>query len=69
MASKPFLPISKHITGFKSQLAAVWLVCGRKSRFHLHLYTLGLACVLAIQLVNAFIGNYYFVFGLEMLIY
>lgn len=45
MVSRPFLPISKHITGFESQLAVVWLVVVESHT--LSHSTLGLAYVLA----------------------
>lgn len=65
MASRAFLPISKHVTGFQSQLAMVWLPCCREQHFKSHLHTLGPAYVLATQLASALIGKYYFVLGLE----
>lgn len=65
MASRAFLPISKHITGFESQLAMVWLVRCREQHFKPHLYTVGFAYALVTRLGSAFIGKYYFVLGLE----
>lgn len=65
MASSAFLPTSKHIIGFRSQLAMAWLLCCGEQHFKSHLSSLGLAYVLATQLVSAFIGKYYFVLGLE----
>lgn len=54
MASRAFLPISKHVTGFQSQLAMVWLPCCREQHFKSHLHTLGPAYVLATQLAKCF---------------